>query len=366
MNTIRSSSKSIPTLLAAALVVVLAGSLGARLIARGGRAVAPTAAAAVVPAPLLESISDLEVPCWSCREAKEWPVDFRSDLDLLAPLGNGVANAGVFFVDFRKPDGPRLAEATVAMKDRVDGPEWLGGKIMPFDHPLLREAEPWCDQATMTFYPDLLALEGYTTAIPNLLYPLNLARTWVARGMVAEDMDSAMDDFRRAIRLGRLLRQEDVVIISDLVGLACIRYGAEGIYRRALADGDLDLALLASVVLGEVAPQRLRTSENITATDLAGSFRSDGQGGWVLAMPGGRLDPIIEKATNAPERRFRCEAMLSLNFVRFLGTTEEQAAAYEVLDQLVTSDDPIISETATWGRDTPPVSEAIEEWAGVP
>ena len=31
------------------------------------------------------------------------------------------------------------------------------------DDPLLREAEPWCDQATMRFYPQFLPLEGYRT-----------------------------------------------------------------------------------------------------------------------------------------------------------------------------------------------------------
>ena len=103
-----------------------------------------------------------------------------------------------------------------------------------------------------------------------------------------------MNDFRRAIRLGRLLRQEDVVVISDLVGLASIHVGARGVYRRALADGDLELALLASAALGEVAPQRLRTSERITRTDLADSLRDDGRGGYDLVLRPGKIDALIE------------------------------------------------------------------------
>ena len=158
----------------------------------------------------------------------------------------------------RRKVGPRAADATAAMGRRIEGPEWIG-EVLPPDDPLLLEAEPWCDQATMTFYPEIFELDGYATRITNLLLPLNFVRSWVARGVAAETTEAAMTDFRRAIRLGRLLRQEDVVVISDLVGLACIHLATRGVYERALADGDLELALLASVVLGEVAPQRLGT-----------------------------------------------------------------------------------------------------------
>ena len=73
----------------------------------------------------------------------------------------------------------------------------------------------------MRYYPDYLELDGYQTVVPNLLFQLNLAKSWVARGMAAEDLDAALEDYRRAMRLGRLLRQEDVTVIADLVGQAC-------------------------------------------------------------------------------------------------------------------------------------------------
>ena len=44
--------------------------------------------ASPVPTPLAGHGSALEVPCWSCPSARGWPVRFRTDLDLLAPLGN--------------------------------------------------------------------------------------------------------------------------------------------------------------------------------------------------------------------------------------------------------------------------------------
>jgi hypothetical protein len=81
----------------------------------------------------------------------------------------------------------------------------------------------------MRFYPDCFPLEGTDTQLPNLLVPLTFAKPWVARGLALEDPARAKEDFRRAIRLGRLLRQEDATIIADLVGLACIRHGAQAL-----------------------------------------------------------------------------------------------------------------------------------------
>ena len=236
MTPINRFSKMWPVLLASAVIVVLAGSLGARLVARDGKAKALTAPNAVVPEPADFEVADLEVPCWTCPANKGWSLRFQTDLDLLAPLGMGTANAAEWFALFEKKVGPRAADATAAMERRIEGPEWVG-KVLPPDDPLLLEAEPWCDQATMTFYPGIFELNGYATRITNLLLPLNMVRSWVARGLAAETTEAAMADFRRAIRLGRLLRQEDVVVISDLVGLACIHIATRGIYERALADG---------------------------------------------------------------------------------------------------------------------------------
>jgi len=361
MSMTRGNSKSIPVLLAAALVIVLAGSLGARLIGRGARAPARVAPGAFVPAPATAPIGDLEIPCWSCPSSKEWAIRFQTDLDLLAPMGNGPANAAIWFTDFTKDIGPRRAEVISAMKRRVEGPEWIG-KIFPPDEVLLSEAEPWCDQASMRFYPEFFKLEGPDTRITNLLFPLNLVRSWVARGMAAEDPETAMADFRRAIRLGRLLRQEDVVIINDLVGLACIHIGARGVYRRALADGDLERALLASAVLGEVAPQRFRTSEKITKTDLTDSLHEDQGVGVMLQLRPGKLDVLIEAAKNAPDRRFRAEAMIGLGIVRALGSPEQQESASEVLADLAISEDEMIATMAIWSLDNQLTEEQLREW----
>ena len=114
----------------------------------------------------------------------------------------------------------------VRIAARLDGEGREGRMILQVHDELLLEAEPWVDLAVMHFYPDVFPMEGAETRITNLLFMLTMARSWTARGVDADDPDQGLEDCRRAIRLGRLLRQEDVVIINDLVGLACIHIGA--------------------------------------------------------------------------------------------------------------------------------------------
>ena len=365
MTSINRGSKMWLVVLAATVIVVLAGSLGARLIARDSSAVVPRAPGASVPDPAVLEVADLEVPCWTCPSNKDWPLRFQTDLDLLAPLGNGIANAAEWFGLFAKEGGPRASDATAAGDRRVEGPEWLG-MVLPPDDPLLLEAEPWVDQATMTFYPDIFELDGYATRVTDLLLSLNFVRSWVARGLAAENSEAATADFRRAIRLGRLLRQEDVVVVSDLVGLACIHIATRGVYQRAIAYGDLELALLASVVLGEVAPQRLGTKKDLTSTDLLDSFHLDDLGEVVFRLQPGKLDAVIEAAESAPDRRMRCEAVLGLNIVRSLGTPDEQGRAFEILDELASDADPKVAEGARWSLDNPTDVDVLKDWGPVP
>jgi hypothetical protein len=346
---------------AGAVIVVLAGLLFARFTATAQVAATvdhPRPAPATVPAPPNCSVASLQFPCWGCPEAKNWAIRFRTDLDLLAPLGNGARNAAEFFKDFARPDGPREAELDAARKLRFEHPK-AGGMVFPYDHALVREAEPWCDQATMRYYPDFFPLKGFDTQLPDLIFQLTLARTWVARGYDATDPDTAMADFRRAIRLGRLLRQEDVVIINDLVGLACIRLGAEGIYDLAAKRGDTKLALLASFVLGEYAPQRLLTAARLTETDLEGSLRTDAKGTVSLGVDAKKVDTVIERARSAPDRRFRCEAIVELNLVRFLAAPAQQERARAFLEELAHSDDHAIASAARSSLDVPPSDKLV-------
>jgi hypothetical protein len=354
------TSKKLPVTAAAAAIAVLAALLALRVLFPGPVAAlkAPSAAAATVPAPAATDLASLDLPAWHHSKNKGWPLAYKTDLDLLAPLGSGRANAGEWLAQFANEVGPRAAEAQASIDRRVEHP--VLAKVLPFDDPLLAEAEPWCDQAEMRFYPELFPLEGFATRLPNLLLPMALARTWVARGLDAASDEAALADFRRAIRLGRLLRQEDAILISDLVGLECIRVGAWGIFTRFKAS-DPALALVASVVVGEAAPQRLLTAERITALSLSPYLRDVGDGRFVLTAPDSVLASATAMATAGTDRRFVAEAALTAAVFALLGSPDQQARADELLATMAADPDPVIATLARWTLDHPPASDELRE-----
>ncbi len=326
-------------LAALSVVLVLAVSLAWRLRAARPEAAAPavpplprftdTVPRASVPLPEPPELDALNPPCWACPEAAHWPIRFRTNLDLLAPLGNGSGNAALWFKDFAKPSGARLAEAVAATQRRVAGPGDLG-LVLPPDDPLLREAETWADQATMRFYPDVWRLEGFRTPIPNLLVALSFARSWVARAALHPDTPGALEDCRRAIRWGRLLRQEDATVIQDLVGLACIRIGADELYDLARRRRDQPLMLAAALALGEAAPQRLRTAQQLTRLGLPLLDEVSGR-----AEPtDARIGELIDLARSDPDRRFRLEAIVQLSVARLKGTAAQGKRAEAFLAEV--------------------------------
>jgi len=298
---------------------------------------ATPAPAARVPLPIHVEVP--KVPCWACPESGKWPIRFQSDLDALAPLGDGPANAALWLKDFAKPQGARFAEAEAATKRRFEGPDGIG-LVLPPDDPLLKEAEPWADQATMRFYPDVWAAEGAATPIPNLLLAISFARSWIARAASHPDAPAAIEDCRRAIRWGRLLRKDDATVIQDLVGLASIRIGADELYTLAARRGDQALMLAAAIVEGEAAPQRLRTAEFMTRI-----LNNDRKYEKVTSP---NVDHAIEAAKTSPDRRFRNEAIVMLGFTRFTGTSVLRDRAEKALGELKESPDVLVAGNARW------------------
>ena len=367
MRTSRNRSVRFGVVAAAGLVIVLAGMLAARLLGRvAGTAFAmPVPAPATVPAPHSFNLSELELPCWGCLWAQKWPLHYVTDLDMLAPLGTGTANAAIWFAGFSKPNGARFAEAEAAMARRVEHGPVLpiaprGFEVLPPDDPLLAEAAPWCDRATMRFYPEVFPVQGGATQLPNNLLTVNLARSWIARGHDAPSFEDAMADFRRVIRLGRLLRQDDVVLIDDLLGCAYIQWGSEAIYDRARKEGKTDLALLAAVVAGEAAPQRYLTAERQTAIEIAPYLRKSDAGSSEIQLPEEHYKAISEMATSSPDRRFRNEAIFGLRFVAALGAGPTGASARELLQKLSSDKDPIVAANARWSVATPVSEEDVK------
>ena len=217
----------------------------------------------------------------------------------------------------------------------------------------------------MRFYPDIYPVEGHSTRIPNLLIMLTMGRSWAAWGAAADDVAEGLELCRRAIRLGRLLRQDDVILINDLVGLACIHLETRGIYRLAVRSGDLELALTASAVLGEVAPQRLFTAQRVSTIDfsstLAPFLSRTGDGPYSLSLHERKLDEIIELATTSPDRRFRVEGLLYANAIAMLGTDPQKQRVAGLFQETTTSDDYILASFARWCLDHEPSPETLEQ-----
>ena len=336
-----------------AVVMILGGALWFRTRGEGAGAgypwpetprlvrLATPAPAANVPSP--PAFEKLELPRWGGPDHDaNAPIRFRTDLDVLAPLGDGPANAALWLKDFTKGlPSARLEESDRAMKRRVDGPPGLG-KVFPPGEPLLLEAEPWADQATMRFYPDVFTVRGRATPLHNLLFSLTLGKSWVARALANPDAPAALEDCRRAIRWGRLLRQDDVTVIQDLIGLAVIRQGAQALYDLASRRGDTKLMLAAAIVVGEHGEQRLLTMLRLNQLRLAPAKG--------LGVTDERLSAIVEMARRSADRRFRFDAVLTLGAIRSEGTKAHRAKAQEALDGLAGEKDPILAPAVKWAR----------------
>jgi hypothetical protein len=327
----------IGVLSAISVILILAGLLASRLFS-DARVHAAAPPPGNVPAPKAIDVKKLSVHCWSCPGAAEAPLDFHTDLDLLAPLGTGPANAATWFAAFAKPNGSRAKEGSAAVERSVERSSDIG-KILPPDDPLLLEAEKWVDQSTMKFYPEIFEVQGGETQIQNLLLCLIMARSWIARGMDATSFDAAMVDFRRAMRLGRLLRQEDAILISDLVGIACIRMSANAIFERARNEGKLDLALTASMVTAEASALRLLSGARLTSLELGPYVRKQDNDSYKVEVPDPVFEHILALCTGSSDRRFRQEALMSVHFIEQLGNTDQMAKARTALASAAKSQD---------------------------
>jgi hypothetical protein len=300
-------------------------------------------------------LSQLPNPyCWGCSWNQEAPLEFQVDLDLLAPLGTEGANAALWFRQFA-PDGSRFAgegrERYAARKTEVsiDSDSWT---VLPGNDPLLLEAEPWVDQTTCRFYSEVWEAGGWETRIPDLLMMLDLARAWTARGKLADDPELARQDFRRAIRLGRLLRQDDVTIIQDMVAIACIRIGTEAIYELAREQGDAATMLVAAMVLADKDAMRLQTAGRITVFERGLDVYDPDSPEPSLRVTDEELESIVGLTRGLADRRFRREGLLSLQLVKQLGSPVQRATAQAALDSLASDPDELIAGFAARIRDT--------------
>ena len=71
---------------------------------------------------------------------------------------------------------------------------------------------------------------------------------------------AAMADYRRAVRVGRLLLQDRFTLIQDLVAWATIRLGVEAIYQKLALAENIDAA--GNVFLGRELVTRIGTLDD--------------------------------------------------------------------------------------------------------
>lgn len=321
------------------------------------------------PAPVALSMADLPEPCpWATRIVADDPVplEFSVDLDLFAPLGAKSGNGAIWFAAFAKNIGDRRDEVEAAQASTVTW-EYHGKarKVLPPDHPLLIEAEPWMDVAVWSFYPEVWNWQGGPTPISNLLFALQLGRSWIARGQTAEDADAATADYRRTIRLGRLLLQDDVVYIQNLIGIALVRNGVEAIYDHAQSRGDCAMTALAALALQDCTALRLELMRRFQRLLIFNDFvarvgAEDGERRTELRLPDGRFETLVETAVADPSRALRIEAVTPLWITSHLGTDTQRKIARETLTALRSDPDELVSTAATLMLDRPFIADDVE------
>jgi anti-sigma factor RsiW len=295
--------------------------------------------AAVVPPPRPLTLADVPAP-------KQWfrlvsfnvfpKFDFTIDLDYFASLGDGPANAAIWFRDFAW-DGSRAAEIKrIEMKEAKFLDDKV--KVYPPDLPLLLEAEGWIDQATCRFYPDVWKPAGTAIRVPSIVFAVDLARSWAARGAQEKDPQRAREDFRRAIRLGRLFMQDDMTLIQHISGLACISIGLHGLNDLARREGDAVMTAATSIALSDYyAMQGLLSlwQKEISLTsvdperwrDLSFSFKDE------------EIERLVAHARGNPLRCIRAQSASTLILVERIGTRGQREQAAKVLAELARDPD---------------------------
>ncbi|MFC2172686.1 HEAT repeat domain-containing protein, partial [Acidobacteriota bacterium] len=73
-----------------------------------------------------------------------------------------------------------------------------------------------------------------------------------------------------------------------------------------------------------------------------------------------RLGPIIKRARQDPDRRFRHEAILVMHLVYNFGTEAQKTRIRKVFEELIESEDENIAFNAKWSLDKIPTEKYME------
>lgn len=200
-------------------------------------------------------------------------------------------------------------------------------------------------------YPDVLSIEG--GELPYLPFFMRLGRTWLDRGDEAPDPRRALADYRRVVKLGRLLLQDDVTVIQDLVGLALIGLAAERLYDLAKHQKDATGMIVASLVMNDAAGIGSYTRTRMRNLSRPPVTSRPCESWWPWSRRalflGHELEAARKLATSSAERRMRLEALSSLRYIASAGGDEISSEARSVLSQVAKSDpDRLVRRLAKW------------------
>ncbi len=317
--------------------------------------VGPEAPPASVEEPRDLSFPELPDPFdWTSLDGLADALGYKVDLDLLAPLGNGEGNLAIWLVRFMDNGGRRdEAIEALARATTVEIGDLAGWSVLPFDDPILLEAEPWIDQGTCRFYPGELRFESLFYQVPDLSLALSLGRTWIARGYQHfRDPPIAKRDIRRAFRLGRLLLQDDVTVSHNLVAAELIRASAKALYDLARRTRDGIGASLAALVLADSTALKIEMlKRSAVATNVpAHVFEPPLIGrltGPVMDIRDFEVDEVVTLAGSFASRALRLEALAALYLIEHMGTRSQSKRAAAALEKLSGDSDPLVAATAS-------------------
>jgi hypothetical protein len=279
------------------------------------------ASAAAVPPPRHIAVTELPAltnfsPIISADEPLP-ALEFTVDLDYLAPLGTGNENAAKWF-----------GRADVDSAKLIETPD---GKVLRADDPMLREAETAVDQARMRFYPDVWPIAGVDTNIPSAKLVMAVGRSFAGRAKSATNREMAKADYRRTLRLGRLLWQEHVTVYQDLLAIALIKMGAMGLYDVARAEGDAATMTVAAIVQAEATNFREAIRDRLTDRDRWKNEKATDA----------LVDALANMARTAGYRPQRSEAAVFLWAIANTGPKEQRERAKVILDELAAAGDEV-------------------------
>lgn len=284
--------------------------------------------------------------------AHELPVAVRTDvmwrakeldaklLDALAPLGTGGANAAAWWSEF-VPGRSRASELAAARDREVES--LVAGEMLrrlPWSDPLVQEALTTADQARLSFVQEGLTLQRLPV---SLLY--SIADSWLVHGLEEPDPARANDSFRRVVRLGRLLLQDDGDPIQPLMGMSFVEHGLEGLYERARREGDRRTQFLATLALLDRERvygwetsrlQQIALPGHVNLADPAARLA-------VSDETMGRLEGAFEHST---VRRWRLQSITAAQVAVVRGDAEAAARATSLLRRAAEDTDPLVAEAA--------------------